>query len=253
MIALYLFVLCSFLAQTLAAQEKDPSALSALQRAANAAGAAPGSLHTVEAAGFFVDLHFDAPSETPFWAAADAWGRVRWEMQTNDGVQTSVIDSALTPANSFAEDSRGRRLLAAPQYAGQGLEAMPVFALALWIAQPRHRIAPLEGTEAGTDRVLVAPLFPSDVRPEVAEEAEAALRQEVEVDAGGRIQRLTYFLHPDDGRVDIPVVLAFADYRRVQGVLWPHRVEVFSGARKVGEYVFAEVLFNRPLEESLFN
>ncbi len=231
---------------TLWAQDgkRPPEALSRLERAAQAMGVQGGRLSSAAAEGIFID--FDgSESRFRFFGAVD--GRARWERETAQGTTTTV----LTGRGWGFEVRQGRRIgLPLSRIPGLGLEKTPALAISAWMSSPAHRAAALE-----EGRVEVGRVGAAGVPPEHADAAAKALRSELEMEpAGGLPAVLRLFRHPGEMRIEFPLELAYSDWRRVDGMLWAHEVEVrLPGSKRViGRWLFEKVELNSQLREEDF-
>lgn len=231
--------------------ERNPSGVALLNRAAAAMGAQPGRVRSVSARGRRIDLRATDRPDRAFQVLSDGAGRVRWEFESGQGMLVSVVEG-----NSGFEQRPGvHRALGLNETAGRSVEALPALALGEWISSGDIRVSALEPIQYGDrilERVEVSRSLPGAFNRR-RRAIETASRVELSISPeSGLPERLIYFLHPGDWRIDVPIELRFDDYRTVGQTLWPFQVTLHRAGAAAVEYVFEEVLLNVPIDDESF-
>ncbi|MEE8585183.1 MAG: hypothetical protein V3T83_10065 [Acidobacteriota bacterium] len=232
---------------------REPAAVALLRRAAAAMGVEGMAISTLSGQGIFTDLSGERPQVWEFAVLADGLDRVRWERSDGQRKLVTVVFGDF----GWVWDGQSLGRLSLSRTAGRSIEALPVMALNAWIEAPGRRAALLASEESGgrmLDRVEVGRRLENEgAPPGLARAVERSSRKELLLDPQeGLLERLRYFRHNGDWRDDLPVELAFADLRRIQGVLWPHLVTVEVDGRITGQYAFERVEFNADIDPQVF-
>ena len=245
--------LCLGLALGQGAGGRDPGAVALLRKAAAAMGVEGRAISRLSGQGIFTDLSGERPQVWEFAVLADGLDRVRWERSDGQRMLVTVVFGDF----GWVWDGRSLGRLSLSRTAGRSVEALAVMALNAWIEAPGRRAALLAPQESGgrmLDRVEVGRRLENESAPPgLARAVERSSRKELLLDPQeGLLERLRYFRHNGDWRDDLPVELAFADLRRIQGVLWPHLATVEVDGRITGQYAFERVEFNADIDPQVF-
>jgi hypothetical protein len=231
---------------------KDPAAYQVLMRAAQLHGAPPGTVLTVIAGGTYLNTPGKLPSSYGFQVQADGRERVYWRFSAGRKVITSVVNGHF----GWVEQSGRRKNLGLSQASGGSVEVLPVLALGSWINGGDVQLKPAESIKIGAKfytRVVVAP---TDMKRNNSyrQALERSRRLELYFDTETyRIERIRYFLHPNDWRIDMPVDVLFSDFRAIGKISWPMVATLYYGDRWLGEYRFANVQINQPVDARIYN
>lgn len=200
---------------------RDPNAIAILQGtliALTGSGAfsTPGSL---AASGTYTKVATRSPGFYPIRVKVLGTNLVRREVDMTEGTHIVVTRGR----SGWSGSPAGVKVLSVSQLAGNGLEDLPVLALASWLGSSTCDIALREDvTISGTlaHHLDVRERHVGD-HPAYAEVA----HWELFVDAATNLPlRVRYFQHPVDWRVGVPIDLDFSDFRHVHGILFPFTI-----------------------------
>jgi hypothetical protein len=268
----FLFVILSAALHPLAAQQaqqpastetvttqlpanRDPQAVILLQNAYIALGGTTQALPTsFSASGTHTD--FLSASPAPYTIRLTALGidKIRWETELPSGTVTSIIRGR----RGWIKDADGTTALSISQVVGQGVENLPLLALAKWTNSPNVLVS-LAGVEL-LDATSVYHLILTESRNPTAQpdsDSEQILRRvrqiDLYIDQKTNLPiRLRYYEHFHDWRRSVPIDLVFSDFRSVGGLFFPFTLSRYRGGQLASQTKIESATLNVSATDDLF-
>lgn len=229
--------------------QKDAAAARALERAAEAAGFAPGALSSLSAAGTYTPLGSLQRVPQSLSIQILAPDRVRWELAGPDGPVVTVAAGL----SGWTRDGGKTRGLSAAEAAARGIGLFPLAALGDWVSSPRSRLGPPTPDPAGGGPALTR--IPVSRVPDAAADAaalealETISRLDLLVGTGtGRAAGVELLDRSSgDWRVGTALRILFSDPVRVDGILLPSTLTAVRQGDPVWRIHFDSIQVNPAL------
>jgi len=234
---------------------RDPQAVVLLQNAFIALGGAMQALPTsFSASGTHTEFLAASPASYTVRLTALGIDKVRWETELPSGTVTSIIRGR----RGWIKDADGTTVLSISQVVGQGVENLPLLALAKW-ANSTNVLVSLAGLEP-LDATSAYHLVLTESRNPVAppeSDSEKILRAVTQVDLyidqkTNLPIRLRYYEHLGDWRRAVPVDLVFSDFRSVGGLFFPFTLSRYRSGQLASETKFQSATLNVSATDDLF-
>jgi hypothetical protein len=234
---------------------RDPQAVTLLQNAYVALGGTTQALPTsFSASGTHTD--FLSASAASYAVRLTAMGidKVRWETDLPGGTVTSIIRGR----RGWTTDADGTTALSISQVVGQGVENLPLLALAKWANTPNVLVS-LADTES-VDATSAYHLILTESRNPVAQAdsdsekiLRAVKRMDLYIDQKTNLPiRLRYYEHFHDWRRSVPIDLVFSDFRSVGGLFFPFTLSRYRGGQLASQTKIESATLNVSATDDLF-
>lgn len=243
--------------QTAPAVQRDPQAVTVMQKSANAMVGSIAALASASQNGILVSGTYQAsndPATGPFPMRVKILGysQVRWEVDEPDGTYSTIV----TPESAWRLGPVGSAPLFLGEIMGKQLEALPFLALEDWVSDPQVTLK-YAGTETLDGRqvahVSVASPFRLDPSGLNQSTLETVSTCDLYLDAASNLPaRLRYSEYPRDIRVSVPIELTFSNYQQISGFWIPTVIVRAVYGHAAGEYRIASVALNAAIPPSEF-
>jgi hypothetical protein len=157
---------------------------------------------------------------------------------------------------SWSQSAEGTEQIPVGEIPGKTLESFPVLALANWTNSATVGLK-MVGSETiageAVYHITVTPTLSGNTDPKRESVYETTHQREIYLDLQTNLPvRISYYRHPLDWRVGVPVDVEYSNFQIIGGISFPMTVTTYLGDQKLTQIQYQSLNLNTPVADSDF-